>query len=218
MGDNNASYATTISNTMCPPAVLRYTSYSGSARTLTINGLNTSVKYSIELYASRYSTGNTSIFNVNGSSVTITTYDNYSNRAAFSNITPNAQGQLIVTIDKGSTYNYLNGFMLMEQGATSSIAIHNQPLKEQPENRTASFELYPNPSKNSVTISLNNSYSGLIKASITDMNGRILKQIQLIKTEVQKNWNVLVADLPKGIYMMQLQFGSTKESRQLVKW
>ena len=82
MGDNGSNYATSIVNPMAP-AAFRYTSYSNSGRILTIKGLSTAKKYSVELYASRYSTGNTSIFTVNGNSVTITTYDNYSDKASF---------------------------------------------------------------------------------------------------------------------------------------
>ena len=216
IGDNNAGYASTISNTMCPAAVLRYTSYSNSLRTLTINGLNTSVKYNLELYASRYSSGNTTIFTVNGTSVTITTYDNYTNKAAFSNIVPNAQGQIIVTIDKGSTYNYLNGFMITEQGATASLIVNNQRLNEQTELKLQGFNVYPNPAHNNIKLTLNDPYSGMIHARIIDMNGRVLKQEQLIKNEVQKNWTIPLTELNKGVYLIQLQIGNKTVSKEII--
>lgn len=110
IADNGAAYG----GTMAPPEVLRHASYSASLRTLTFNGLSTADTYNIELYASRANTGNSSSFTIKGTSVTIVSDNNKANKAFFSNIVPNSSGQIVVSIDKIGSYNYLNGFILTE--------------------------------------------------------------------------------------------------------
>ncbi|HEY0066528.1 MAG TPA: T9SS type A sorting domain-containing protein, partial [Flavisolibacter sp.] len=114
LADNGATYG----GTMCPPEVLRYASYSTSARTLTFSGLSTAKTYSLELYASRANTGNSTTFTINGNAVTILTDNNKTNKAVFNALTPTASGQLVISIANVNTYNYLNGLILTESGDT----------------------------------------------------------------------------------------------------
>jgi hypothetical protein len=110
MGDNGATY--TKNAAMCPDTVLRYTSYTSSSRTLTIQGLSNSAKYNIELYASRQRTdGQKTVFAIGSQSVTILTDNNSTNAAKFSNISPSG-GQVVITINKTVNYSYLNGFKI----------------------------------------------------------------------------------------------------------
>ena len=110
MADNGATY--TKNAAMCPDTVLRYTSYTSSSRTLTIQGLSNSAKYNIELYASRQRTdGQKTVFAIGSQSVTILTDNNSANAAKFSNVSPSG-GQIVITINKAVNYSYLNGFKL----------------------------------------------------------------------------------------------------------
>ncbi len=99
---------------MAPAEVLRYTSSSGVTRTLTISGLSASRMYNLEFYASRNNTGNSTTFIVNGTSVTVNTSKNKTNKASFVNLVPTTAGQLVISIRKVNSFNYLNGFTLTE--------------------------------------------------------------------------------------------------------
>ncbi len=116
ISDNGASYG----GGMAPAEVLRYCSYASAQRTLTINGLSPAKSYSLELYASRANTGNSTVFTLNGTAITIVTDGNKTNIASFVNVTPAADGKLVLTIQNTATYNYLNGFVITENtGGTS---------------------------------------------------------------------------------------------------
>jgi hypothetical protein len=98
-----------------PPEVLRYTTLRARLRTLTFSGLSASKKYNLELYASRANTGNSTIFTIGTTSITIVTDNNKTNKASFFNLVPKCiTGKLVVNIKSGTTYNYLNGFILTE--------------------------------------------------------------------------------------------------------
>ncbi|HUP12435.1 MAG TPA: carbohydrate-binding protein [Niastella sp.] len=117
IGDNGTTYG----GTMAPAEVLRYCSNGTAERTITLSNLSTAKTYALELYASRAKTGYATVFTINATTVTVNTDNNISNKAAFSNLIPNAYGQIIVTIKSGTTtnataYNYLNGFTLTEIG------------------------------------------------------------------------------------------------------
>lgn len=111
MADNGSTYG----SGMAPAEVLRYACYATASRTLTLKGLSASKTYSIELYASRNAyADNSTVFTVNGISKTIASYQNLTNKVVFTNLSPNAQGQLVITINSTKMYNYLNGFILTE--------------------------------------------------------------------------------------------------------
>lgn len=109
--DNGADYG----SGMAPASVLRYASYAVSKRTLTITGLSTAKTYNLHLYASRRNRpGNTTIFKINQQTETITTNYNRTDKASFEKLKADAKGRIQVRIENGSTYNYLNGFMIVE--------------------------------------------------------------------------------------------------------
>lgn len=222
IGDNGSNYASTITNTMAPAAVLRYTSYANSGRILTISGLSTAKKYSVDLYASRYSSGNTSIFTVNGSSVTITTYDNYTNKASFSNITPNAQGQIVIGIDKGANYDYLNGFTLTEQGTTTQtqpLVVKNAVLNSKKKNAdSSSFFIFPNPIHDRFVLQVHCDKVGTMKVQVINVYGITKKQFHLIK-DVGRDSQVYlsISDLPKGSYVIKIQIANWTGSVRVIK-
>ncbi len=111
LSDNGSTYG----GGMAPPEVLRYSSYTNTARTLTFSGLSTTKTYNLELYASRNNTGNSTVFAINGTSVTVLTDKNLTVKASFVDLSPSAQGQLVISISNLNSYNYLNGFILTEK-------------------------------------------------------------------------------------------------------
>jgi hypothetical protein len=109
--DNGATYGSGIA----PAEVLRHTSYSAANRTLTISGLSSSKKYAIELFGSRRKNPHDATrFRIGNQSRTVKTYKNLSEFAKFKDIVPDANGRIVVKIESVKTYNYLNGFAIVE--------------------------------------------------------------------------------------------------------
>ena len=116
--DNGTAYG----GSMCPPQVLRYTSYSTSGtRGLLLRGLKNSSKYDVELYASRATTGNTTIFVAAGVSRSVNTDNNKTQKAVFTDLVP-TNGQITIQINRSGTFTYLNGFTLIEKTESQTPA------------------------------------------------------------------------------------------------
>ncbi len=117
VNDNGSTYG----SGMAPASVLRYTSNATVARTLTLSGLSSAKTYGLELYASRNNySGNYTAFTINGVTQSISTYKNLTATATFETISPNAAGQIAITISNPQNYNYLNGFTLTETGGSTT--------------------------------------------------------------------------------------------------
>jgi hypothetical protein len=115
---------------MAPAEVLRYGSNASTARTLTLSGLSTTKTYSIELYATRANTGNSTVFTIGTASITIVTDNNKTAKASFTGLKANTSGQLVVGIKSGTTYNYLNGFILTEVSTSTTITQRAADIQE----------------------------------------------------------------------------------------
>ena len=227
VGDNASNYG----GGMAPPEVLRYTSDGQNSRTLTLSGLSTSLTYSIELYASRWSIGNSTIFTLNGKSATIATYYNLTNKAVFTNITPTAQGQIIVTIQSLTGWNYLNGFMLTEQSATGGIPANftsamstssGNAVNEITNGRISlnginSVEVFPNPATNKVVMQVSTMLRGKTKVQIINANGAIKKQFTLNHSSPVSTIDIPVNDLPSGTYIIKVQIDKWSVSKKIIK-
>ena len=162
--DNGAFYG----SGMAPDTVLRYASYSTTQRMLTFYGLSPSKTYGLELYGSTKTAGYSTIFIINGKNDTVATYNNYLNKAVFTNLKSTSTGQLVVGIKTIGTYNYLNGFSLYTDttAGTLPITIDSSAFVR--------VNVYggTNPTKNlkwnnwnTGTASVSNSSSGILKYS-----------------------------------------------------
>jgi hypothetical protein len=208
VSDNEANYK----GGMAPAEVLRYTSYATSKRTLTISGLSPTRKYNFEFYASRYmNAGNNTIFSINGVSVSVASFANYTNKAAFSNISPDAQGKVLVTIDQSNTYNYLNGFTITEIGTSGAkMAATETELISQ-------IDIYPNPIQDRFVLKVNNTLTGAMNVQIlAPTTGEVVKQFNLVK-DLDKATQVYlsISGLKTGTYILRTQIGEWTESKTI---
>jgi len=78
-------------------------------------------------------------------------------------------------------------------------------------NPTNAVVLYPNPTRNLLTITNNASENKLKNAIITDLNGKVLKSISVSNNQMTTNLN-----LPAGIYLVQLHFQNGSGVKKLV--
>jgi hypothetical protein len=216
IADNGSRY----SGGMAPAAVLRYTSYHNATRTLTLKGLSASKKYTIELYASRSTSGSSNIFTVNGVSQTISTYNNFTNKAVFSNLSPNSAGQIVVSIAKTGTYNYLNGFSITENSSTSTVTTSTLFRGAGESEATApgeAFEMYPNPATDRLVIKLTNAHTGSVTAQVVSVTGRVVQQVQYVKAQPYSQYLLPLHELAAGVYVLRIQVGDWRTSVKFLK-
>jgi hypothetical protein len=224
--DNSATYG----GTMAPAAVLRYSSFCEVTRTLTITGLKTNLTYNIELYASRNSnSGQKTIFQIAGQVPdTILTYRNLTNKAVFTGLKPNAQGNIVITISTPTGYNYLNGLAITElTGYTSQSGGGDaiMSITQTPEYSTADssvvkatdFALYPNPSQDHFILVLNSNIVGKVNVKLTDASGIVRRTFEFVKDFQICTNNITINNLPGGIYFVTVQIGNWKATHKILK-
>jgi uncharacterized delta-60 repeat protein len=216
VNDNGSSYV----GGMAPPRVLRHSSQNTGTRTLTLSGLTVSKRYSIELYASRNANPtDTTVFTVNGVSQKIGTYRNNTNRATFTNLAPNAQGQIVVTISSTKTYNYLNGFTLTENFASMVQAMDNSvTIQKKGETIVEGGDLqvsaYPNPAPKAFTLQLRSSNAQPLQVRVLDMAGRVVEARQNVAANTSLSFG---AAYQPGIYYVEIIQGTQRKVTKLVK-
>lgn len=218
--DNGTIYG----GSMCPPQVLRYTTYStASTRTLTIRGLNNSLKYDFELFASRLTTGNTTQFVINGVTKSVITDNNKSNKIVFTDIMP-TYGQVVVSINKSGTFSYLNGFIITEKSANRQILgiapaevliTSNDALDE--EYKADGILLSPNPFRTDFTLTINTSASGRVRLLVADLGGKVVRQLEYGHTGGKFLKNISLADLADGVYFLQIRIGNRLYNQKIIK-
>jgi hypothetical protein len=69
--------------------------------------------------------------------------------------------------------------------------------------------VYPSPTRDLLQIQLPNGMKGAISLQIIDMNGRVLKINNLASDGNALNTSMDVSSLPRGIYILKAQVGST---------
>lgn len=202
---------------MCPPQVLRYTSYSTSSRTLTVKGLNNSFKYDIEFYASRANTGNSTQFTINAVNKTVVTDNNLANKVVYTDLVP-TNGQISITLARVGTYNYLNGFTLTEKAQLSSPVMRREMHATQTtlEDKNE-VNIFPNPYYAQVQLNLKSPFKGNFSIDIFDLSGKLLKQFEFAKTNENFSKMLMLSDLQKGSYILKMQTAKTVYTCKLIK-
>lgn len=226
IADNGANYPVT----MCPAEVGRTTSYSTVARFVTLKGLDNTKRYEMEVYGSRNGTGNSTKFSIGTTVINVVTDHNYSNRAVFTNLAP-AGGQIVLTIERLNTYNYINGFIIREIGsgqslmtsrsattATPEVAV-TTPSPEITEEVSSKVELgtYPNPFVNTLDLQVNNDKTGVMSVVIVNQSGLPVKQLQFAKEQGTFRRSITLQDLQPGVYFLRVQMQGWRKVEKIVK-
>jgi len=203
VSDNGSSYA----GGMAPKEVLRHASFSTNAtgRTITFTGLNSSKKYDFEFYASRASnSGNNSVFSLGSLVKTVVTYYNYTNKAYFTGLTPDASGKIVINLSKSSVYTYLNGFMITEGSAATTAGVQRSaPVAATEEAEVTRLEAMPAKTEDRTALKLNTERTGSFNITVTDMQGNVVKETVISKSQpglVQSY--VSLKGLSKGQYIV----------------
>jgi hypothetical protein len=156
---------------------------------------------------------------VDGVSKKIGTYRNNTNKATFTNLAPNAQGQIVVTISSTKTYNYLNGFTLTESFASTVPAMDNSiTIQKKGETIVEGGDLqvsaYPNPAPKAFTLQLRSSNAQPLQVRVLDMAGRVVEARQNVAANTSLSFG---AAYQPGIYYVEIIQGSQRKVTKLVK-
>jgi hypothetical protein len=216
IGDNGSAYG----GTMCPPEVLRYTSFATSNRTLTINNLDATATYDLEFYASRVTTGNATVFTIGSLSDTVVTDNNKTVTANFSAIAPDGNNKIIISLSRltGSTYQYLNGFRLIKHGGQSFGRQVNNAMEK---NRTMLSELtiYPNPARDLLYFHYAMQHTVKAQLEIYDLSGRVVKTVALNGSHSLFKQQLDIRSLRAGLYYISITGDDGDKLRStFVKW
>jgi hypothetical protein len=215
VSDNSSTYAVT----MAPREVGRYASYSTSNRTLTISGLDNGKTYNIELYGSRKGvSNNTTRYTAGGSSVDVLTDNNLDQKAVFNGLTPSG-GQVVVTLTRLNTYNYLNGFIITEvgSGTLSSTSINSSTATTESSTSIA-LSVFPNPVEDRFLLQTNTTATGPMQVQLVDMTGAVKMEFNLNKSQAGSLQTYLsIGSLSPGQYVLKVQVGNWTETIKISK-
>jgi Secretion system C-terminal sorting domain len=206
VADNGTSYGGTIAD----PQVLRYASYNSYRRTLTLNNIPAGSLVSLEIYGSRANTGNTSIYTINGVGKSLVTDYNLTQSVIFSNLTV-TNGQVQVTIDKVSSFNYINGFRLSYTPSGTSVTggvIQTMSTAEvTPElltDMTDKLEVFPNPFETSINVRWVNEYTGNASILIYSLDGRLISSKKIVKSQQEYDDQIFIPATASGMYLLKV--------------
>lgn len=118
-GSNNLGAVTNNNSGVYPDNVMRSAYWSGTQKqTIKISGLTygSSFKYNFTFFGSRGSVSDnrTSIYTINGNSVSLNAANNTANTVRLLNVVPDANGEVLLdlTAGAGSAYSYLNAMVI----------------------------------------------------------------------------------------------------------
>ena len=207
MSDNGAAYSTTA----VPNEVGRYASYTTLNRTLTISGLDPAKTYTLEVFGSRSgSAANTTRYTVGAASVDINVTNNSSNLAVFSAIAPTAGGQIELSLQRLNTYNYLNAWILTEDGSGEEVnaRIVSEAHSEEIPVADRKFAASPNPFRDHVMVSADfETAQDKVTLRMIDATGKVVVN-QFVGPVAKGKWSyrldVSRKELKPGTYIIQV--------------
>ncbi|MGN6166113.1 MAG: T9SS type A sorting domain-containing protein, partial [Flavisolibacter sp.] len=137
---------------------------------------------------------------------------------AFTGVVPNAEGQIVVSIKSGTTYNYLNGFVLTTADGTVTSSKDAASNYVPEEKASALLEIFPNPSTDQLMMQLNNNYRGKVTIQIVGQSGSISKSFVFDKNEQLFKTNLSVRELSAGVYFVRVEMDGKLLSKKMIKF
>ncbi|MGZ3861290.1 MAG: carbohydrate-binding protein [Flavisolibacter sp.] len=110
----------------------------------------------------------------------------------------------------------INWFELTQPGGSTGAMAPRAASLQAAETSTA-LGVYPNPVRDQFTLSLNNTFTGLMKIQVIGMNGAVQKEFSLNKTSGRYQSNLSIGNLPKGVYTLSIQMNGWKDQKSIIK-
>jgi hypothetical protein len=100
-----------------------------------------------------------------------------------------------------SATSALEGTQVRVQEAT--VEIHSDSL-----DIPSSFDLYPNPARDHITLNINNGYTGPMSVQVVNLSGAVLKVYTSQKDGTSVRMDLPCDNFPAGMYFVRVQIGS----------
>jgi len=221
LSDNGAPYRPAA--TMCPDTALRYDSYSTTAKTMTIKGLNNTHIYNLSIYCSRLRTdGQRTKVTIGSTTVTVLTDNNQATAASFTNVVPSG-GNIVISLAPNTNYWYLNGFTIKDVTGTSSTggSAGMETLSVagfvsdsvSVAGLAGGFKVFPNPAMDHISVW--NPNGNPLQIVLYTMDGRVV----LVTRDLSSKMDIPVDHLAQGSYFLIATDENTREvfRRKIIK-
>ncbi|HAS44330.1 MAG TPA: hypothetical protein DCS93_27885 [Microscillaceae bacterium] len=209
--NRNDKGKTTVNEGLFPNEVREgvYQINSGDEVRLKFSGLNASTTYDFTFLSSRASGGDkTTTFSDGSTTVAISSSYNINNYATFTNLVPNAQGEIIITVGLGATatQGFLNGVIIeANPGGTASRTTKTSTSIFPVSTTTA----YPNPTNGVLHYK---STQKVMKVNVLNMKGTLVKRIQPTGSQ-----SIKLDTLPTGLYILEFKTAQGSEFIRVLK-
>jgi hypothetical protein len=180
--------------------------------TLRFGNLSFLKKYNFSFFGSRAATGDrTTVYIINGSSVSLNASSNTSNMVQIKDIAPEPDGTVTITITttQSAVFGYLNGLIIqaVPLGGGSGARIANES-SEQGLQQTAEqaniFQASPNPFVDRATLQIGNTTSSF-KVSLLSTDGKVVFEEFYDNTTGDGKVELMFGNqLSQGVYMMRI--------------
>jgi hypothetical protein len=143
----------------------------------------------------------------NWTSFTISPSSNY----AFTGLSLSTQYDWIIQTNCNTTGSINSGYSTIQSFITAA-----QRVEEETSSTTTSFNIYPNPAASQINIAFSTMEEGNYTINVVDMTGRIVKT-EVDNAGLGENSHITNLDgISKGIYIVNLQKGSTNLKSKIV--
>lgn len=136
----------------------------------------------------------------------------------------------IAFVKGAGTASQLHEYSFTDAGAPQHVSYYRlQQLDNNKESRFSrvitvnnansrlSLEYYPNPVKNSLMIQLQSAERGLVRVRLRGLDGKVLREQQLMKNQEAVSCKLDVQEFNTGVYFMEIEMAGVKEVRMILK-
>ncbi|MFT4155041.1 fibronectin type III domain-containing protein [Parafilimonas sp.] len=211
-----------------------YGLYAGGEATLKITGLNLNKKYDFTFFASSQAYGDVNTaYTVNGKSTVLNASLNINGTATIYGITPDENGDAIITIAPNSTasqYGLIGALIIQEYNAAGSApdsgVVNSSTSSSSTSNNLASKTIttektvakavlaYPSPFSSDFTLSLQLDQEDNIEAMLYDISGKLVysKKFENLQQGAQSVKITPGQNLSSGMYLLRILYLNKKTS------
>jgi len=238
-GENPFGYSSGNNSGLYPDLVMLGTYYIDNGLdtvVMALSNLNMAMKYDLTFYGSVFGWGwqNTTQYIANGKMVSLETSYNTDNTVTLSDISPDANGQIIVKIiytrpsrfavlnamviqshddydDQGN--KVINPVLLMRVGNQGKLSLSKNIG---PEQTSSTLQMagtaYPNPFRDVINVRLSSPQTGKVALSLYGSNGKLVgSSISALAKGINSLRFEPATDLPSGIYVLSLRLVGTSQ-------
>lgn len=138
------------------------------------------------------------------------------NTAAVFTISGKTEVSFDIKVKSGSTFGYISVIDITSTANTISSPLIQKEKSSETLIREA-VKIYPNPAFNNVTVELRDNYTGTGEILISNAQGVVLKQLNIIKPLYGSTYTIDIKSLPRGSYFLEIRMLDKKEVVRFIK-